>query len=176
MTAGPFPGQPGYENAPGAAASFAAAYAALHASHEVADHWLQTGHQAAAKGLPGWPGRRACAAHVATYTAAQALALALTARVTGARLAPARTAAALAVSAVSHYAADRRAPLRALAELLEAPMGKGSFYRLGAPRGGRDDNACLGTGAYALDKAWHTGWLLAAALVAAPSPERRTAS
>lgn len=38
-------------------------------AHTVADHWVQTDAQARNKGLPGWPGRRACAAHVASYTA-----------------------------------------------------------------------------------------------------------
>jgi hypothetical protein len=84
--------------------------------------------------------------------------------VTGARPSPIRAAAGLAVSAGSHYWADRRSTLAALAELVP---GKGSFYRLGTPRPGRDDNPTLGTGAYALDQAWHTGWLLIAALVIA---------
>jgi hypothetical protein len=142
---------------------FAAVYVTLHASHTVADHWVQTDRQASVKGQPGWPGRRACAAHVATYTATQAAALAVAAVVTGARLRPGRLAAGLAVSAATHYFADRRAPLAALARR----TGSGTFWRLGVPRDGRDDNPSLGTGAYALDQAWHTGWLLVAALVIA---------
>jgi hypothetical protein len=54
-----------------------------------------------------------------------------------------------------------------LAEWLGATIvpGKGEFYRLGAPRRGRDDNPTLGTGAYALDQAWHVGWLFISALI-----------
>jgi hypothetical protein len=48
------------------AARFAAVYAALTASHEVADHWVQTDKQAAAKGRTDAAGVRACAAHVAS--------------------------------------------------------------------------------------------------------------
>ena len=42
-----------------------------------------------------------------------------------------------------------------------------SVRRLGAPRPGHDDNPSLGTGAYALDAAWHHGWEAAAALILA---------
>ena len=45
--------------------------------------------------------------------------------------------------------------------------GKADFYRLGAPRDGRDDNPSLGTGAYALDQSWHYLWLFVAALIIA---------
>lgn len=145
------------------AATFAATFAALHAAHQVADHWIQTNRQAADKGKPGWPGRRACAAHVATYTATQGLALAAVQHVTGARISPRRTVAALAVSAVSHYWADRRTTLAALCEA----TGRGGFYRLGAPRPDHDDNPSLGTGAYALDQSFHIAFLYAAALVIA---------
>ncbi|MEU0941138.1 hypothetical protein ABZ374_48380, partial [Embleya sp. NPDC005971] len=55
---------------------FAATAAILTAAHHVGDYWIQTHAQALAKGRPGREGRRACAAHVATYTLGQALALA----------------------------------------------------------------------------------------------------
>lgn len=144
------------------AVRFAATFAALYAAHTVADHWIQTQHQADTKGAPGWRGRLACAAHVATYTATGALALAATNHRTGLGLRAGRVAAGLALSGVTHYAADRRTPLRRLAEA----TGSGDFYRMGAPRPGRDDNPTLG-GAYALDQAWHVGWLAATALVIA---------
>jgi hypothetical protein len=67
------------------------------------------------------------------------------------------------VSAVTHYWADRRTTLARLADAL----GKGGYYRLGAPRPGRDDNLSLGTGAYALDQSWHWLWLGVAATVTA---------
>lgn len=144
-------------------ATFAAVFAALYAAHTVADHWIQTQHQADHKGLPGWRGRLACAAHVATYTATAAVALALVAWRTELEMSPAAVTAGLAVSAVTHYVADRRRPLRRIAGW----VGAARFYALGAPRPGRDDNPSLGTGAYALDQSWHIGWLFIAALVVA---------
>lgn len=67
----------------------------------------------------------------------------------------------------SHYAADRRRPLLSLARWLGATVvpGKDGFWHLGVPRPGRDDNPCLGTGAYALDQSWHIGWLFITALI-----------
>lgn len=144
-------------------ATFAAVFVALFVAHQVADHWIQTQHQADCKGRPGWPGRIACAAHVASYTATAVFAL--NALHFGLRLPlnPWQVAAGLAVSAVTHYIADRRTPLRRLAEL----TGAGRFYALGCPRPGRDDNPSLGTGSYALDQSFHYLFLFVAALVIA---------
>lgn len=142
------------------AVRFAAAYAALTASHEVADHWVQLDSQATAKGDRSAAGARACAAHVATYTATQALALAAVQRVTGAGLSWRRCAAALAVSAATHYVADRQGghwrdeQPRGIVRLAAA-TGKGGWLQ-------RDPHA-----GYLMDQAWHKGWILAAALVAA---------
>lgn len=146
------------------AAVFAAAFAVLYAAHQVADHWVQTNHQAQHKALPGWVGRKACAAHVATYTATCATALLALTLATDVRLPAVNVAVALGVNAVSHYVADRRTPLQRLAELIP---GKAAFWALGTPRPGHDDNASLGTGAYALDQSWHVGWLAVAALLIA---------
>ncbi len=142
---------------------FAAAFAALFAAHQFADHWLQANSDALSKGGPGWRGRRACARHVAVLTAALAVALAVTALATGARFSVPWTAAALAVNAVTHFWADRRSTLAAFA----ARIGKGVMWGIGQPRAGRDDNACLGTGAYALDQSFHTFFLLVTALIIA---------
>jgi hypothetical protein len=143
-----------------AALRFAAAYATLTASHEVADHWVQIDSQAMAKGGPGWPGRLACASHVATYTATQGLALLAADRLLGLRLSPRRVAAALAVSAGTHYLADRQ----------------GGHWRDGTPRGivrlaaGTGHSGWLqrdpGAG-YLMDQSWHKGCIWAAALIAA---------
>ncbi|MFI5497365.1 DUF3307 domain-containing protein [Actinoplanes sp. NPDC051859] len=143
------------------AARFAAVFVALYVAHQLADHWVQTQHQADCKGRPGWPGRLACAAHVATYTLTAVAALAALPLVLGLHLSLGRVAGGLAVSALTHYIADRRTPLRRLAEL----VGAGRFYVLGTPRPGRDDNPSLGTGAYALDQSFHYLWLFVAALI-----------
>lgn len=142
------------------AARFAAAYALLRAAADVADHWIQTDHQAATKGQhdhnegqSSAAGRRACAAHVAAYTATQGAVLLAGSRLLGIRLRPGPVAAALALSALTHYAADRREPLRKLADA----TGKGNFVRL-------TDHGM--NGAYALDQAWHHAFETCAAIVA----------
>lgn len=131
------------------AAVFAAVFAAYVTGHQAADYWLQTSHQALCKGLPGWPGRRACAAHVAVYTLTLAGFLALAAWQLALPVSPARAAAGLALSAVTHYWADRRRPLERLARLI----GKGEFWESG--------------GAERMDQAFHWAFVFAAALVTA---------
>lgn len=139
-------------------------YVLLHASHEIADHWVQRHHQALRKGAPDGDGRRACAAHVVALTATQAFALAAGARMVGEHLNARRVAAGLAVNAASHYWADRRTTLARLADA----TGKGEFYRLGDSKA-----APTGTGAYALDQAWHTAWLaVTAAIITGRNPTR----
>jgi hypothetical protein len=150
----------------GPAATFAAVLPGLLVAHTVADHWIQTGHQAARKGLPGWSGRKACAAHVATYTVTTTAVTVLLWALLDLGITPWGLVAGQWVSAVTHYWADRRTTLAALAEL----VGSGEFYRFGAPRPIRDDNPTLGTGAYALDQSWHWFWLLIAALLTAVTP------
>ncbi|MEU9832732.1 transcriptional regulator [Streptosporangium sp. NPDC048047] len=142
-------------------AAFAAVFAALFAARSVGDHWVQTHHQACAKGAPTAAGRLACAGHVLTLTVTKAAFLLAVQLVTGLQLALVAVYVGLAVDAASHYWADRRVTLAALAERL----GKGGFYRLGTPRPGTDDAPHLGTGAYALDQSWHIGWLFVTALI-----------
>ena len=142
------------------AARFAVSYALLRAAADVADHWIQTDHQAANKGQhdhndgqSSAAGRRACAAHVATYTATQGAALLAGSRALGVRLRPGPVVAALALSAVTHYVADRREPLRKVADA----VGVGNFARL----------ADFGmNGSYCLDQAWHHAFETAAAVIA----------
>lgn len=152
-----------------APATFAAVFAALYAAHHVGDHWVQTHHQAISKSAVTWRGRLACARHVASLTAVQLAAVAALVPALGVRLNPAAVFAGLAVNAVSHWWADRRHTLARLAVLAEGAgiNGKATYYRLGTPRPGRDDNPSLGTGAYHLDQAWHVGWLFPAALIIA---------
>lgn len=144
-------------------ATFAAVFAALYAGHQLADHWVQTQHQADHKGKPGWVGRWNCAKHCATYGATQLVALAALALALGLRVSPTALAVGMAVNLTSHYIADRRTPLFRLA----LATGSGRFWRLGAPRADRDDNPSLGTGAYALDQSWHIAWLFVSALIVA---------
>lgn len=147
----------------GQAGVFAAVFAALYAAHAVGDHWIQTGWQAANKHRRDRTGRWACAGHVANLTLTKFVFVVAAALACDLRLNQWWLILGLAVDAASHYWADRRFTLAALARRLD----KASFYRLGAPRPGRDDNPSLGTGAYALDQSWHIGWLFVAALIVA---------
>jgi hypothetical protein len=142
---------------PDRAVTFAAVAAVFYAAHQAGDYWTQTGKQAAEKGLPGWKGRRACAAHVWSYTLTLAAFLSVSAWWLGLPLRTWNVLAGLAVSAVTHYVSDRRTPLARLADAL----GKGGFYRAGEG---------LATGAGLLDQAWHWCWLLVSALVVAGGP------
>ncbi|WP_427165971.1 transcriptional regulator [Streptomyces sp. C1-1] len=146
-----------------AAATFAAVFVALYVAHSVGDHWVQTSHQSAHKGRPGWVGRLADARHVATLTATKVAVLLPVVWLLDLRLSVLGIVAGLGVDAVTHWWADRRSTLAWLAKV----TGKGEFYRLGTPRAGRDDNPHIGTGAYALDQSFHHLWLLIAALIIA---------
>lgn len=146
--------------------SLGSVYTLLYTGHSVGDHWVQRYPDVRDKGLPGRVGQAACARHVASLTATQALALAAGAAATGQRLDPRKAAFGLAVNAASHYWADRRTTLSKLAH--HPLVGKGGFYDLG------DRNiAPCGTGAYALDQAWHHAWLLVSALFIASSTGRK---
>ncbi|MFJ6986231.1 MULTISPECIES: transcriptional regulator [unclassified Streptomyces] len=146
-----------------AAAVFAAVFIALYVAHSVGDHWVQTSHQSAHKGRPGWVGRLADARHVSTLTATKLAVLLPVAWLLDLRLSLLGIVAGLGIDAVTHWWADRRTTLAWLAKV----TGKGELYRLGAPRAGRDDNPHIGTGAYALDQSFHHLWLLVAALIIA---------
>lgn len=159
------------------AAQVALNYAALRAAADLADHWIQTDHQARCKGWhdgdqvliearPGdlepdvvrvrgnRPGQKACAAHVASYVATQGVALILASAVSGRRLSFGGLTAGLALSGATHYIADRRRPLRWVAER----TGKAKFVGLA-------DHGM--NGAYLLDQAWHHTFETIAAVVAA---------
>jgi len=144
------------------ASRFAAAYAALTASHEFADHWVQIDAQATAKGNPGPVGARACAQHVATYTATQAAALLAVNRTLGLGITWRRATAGLAISALTHYVADRQGGHwadkhpRGLVRLASATGHAGWLQR--------DPGA-----GYLMDQAWHKAWIAVAAAVVAGS-------
>ena len=146
-------------------ARFAAAYAALTAAHEVADHWVQIDDQAVHKGQRNRDGAIACAEHVITYTATQAAALYAVHRATSMHLTWKRAALGLAISAATHYVADRQGGHWRD----ENPRG---IVRLAAATGHagwltRDPNA-----GYLMDQSWHKGWIAVAALVAAGGKEQ----
>jgi hypothetical protein len=153
----------------GAAALYAVAFIALYVGHQVGDYWLQTPAQAGGKAAPGWAGRLACGRHVATLTLTQLGAVLALAVVLGVHLAPVQLGVGLAVNAASHWWADRRHTLAGLVAAMDrGPWpGKAGFLALGMPRDGHDDAPTLGTGAHALDQAWHVAWLAAAAAVIA---------
>lgn len=168
--------------------TFAGIFVGLYVAHGIADHYIQTDHQAATKGQAGWPGRLACARHVAGYTACTLTLVVFLWAGFGLDLSIWGVLAGQAISAVTHYWADRRFTLEWFCE----SIGHGNFYRLGKPRDVRAwtrvelaqgdnvdvdlyepgvdgptgwDNPSLGTGAYVLDQWWHIGWLFVAAFV-----------
>lgn len=164
--------------------AFTTTLLALLVAHTVGDHWIQTTYQATHKQLPGWTGRIACATHVATYTATTTAFVVITATLFDLPLSPLGIAAGQVFSAVTHYWADRGT--RTL-EWLAETVGRGGFYRLGAPRDtyipavDTDGNTILnqsgepalvridaphvGTGAYQLDQAFHWAALYFAAVI-----------
>lgn len=154
---------------------------ALYAGHHVGDYWVQSDHDAAHKGDEGWSGIRACLTHVVTYTTTQAVFMGAVSWVSGIRPSAWAFLGALLVSAVTHYLADRR-EYGIMFRIARAIPGKGRFLTLGVPRGFQIyaqsaqhgeprgpvplDNPSLGTGAWALDQAWHVFWgVFVAALI-----------
>lgn len=121
--------------------SYPAVYALLRTAADIADHYVQTHHQATHKARPGTEGHSALAGHCLSYVTTQAVILGAGNHLLGLDLRPRHMAVALAFSGVTHYALDRRWPLRRFAELI----GKREFYELGGPLGG----------AYLMDQAGH---------------------
>ena len=143
---------------------FAAVFVALYVAHSVGDHWVQTSHQAVAKGKPGWSGRLADTRHVLGLTITKLLTLTAAVLVLHLHVTAAGLAIGLALDAVTHWWADRRTTLARLAKL----TGKSEFYALGSQVVDAQGHPThLGTGAYALDQSWHILWLFIAALIIA---------
>lgn len=132
-----------------AARRFAVVLPTLLVAHNVADHIVQTDHQAAAK-TTSWA---AMAGHVGSYQATQAGALAVVAAVTGERLDWRRVVVGAAFSAVTHAFLDRRWPVR---KALQA-TGSPNFAEMTTPLHGM----------YLADQALHHGCLLVSALLMA---------
>jgi len=133
------------------AAVTAATFVALYAGHQLGDHPVQRGADAAAKGAPAggaaapWTGWAACLRHVATYSLTQAAALALVA--VAAPLTWSGVVAALVVSAATHAVIDRRWIVRSIIR------AKGC--------------ADWAEGPYLIDQSLHMGALLLASVLAA---------
>jgi hypothetical protein len=158
--------------------TFAACFAALYAGHHVADYWVQSDHQARHKGDKGPDGIIQCALHCVSLVITQALCL-FALLPLGVRFSPLTLALGLLLSMSSHYAADRR-EYGLIVKLARLIPGKANFLELGAPRYAfvqdadrpdvhiRVDQPTLGTGAWALDQAWHIffGVFLAALVIA----------
>lgn len=142
---------------------FAATAIALYAGHHAGDYWIQTDHQARHKGTDALQ----CLLHVITYLITQVVCLFFLVPL-GARFGAWQVAAGLLLSGVTHYTADRRE--HGLMFCLAGRLpGKARFLELGVPREHeiyaitgpgpvekvRLDSPSLGTGAWALDQAWH---------------------
>ncbi|PNE41614.1 transcriptional regulator [Streptomyces noursei] len=152
------------------ASTFAATFAILYVAHSVGDHWVQTSCQSADKGKPGWTGRLADTRHVATLTVTKLALLLPVAALLDLRFSVLGLVLGLGVDAVTHWWADRRSTLAWLAKVTD----KTEFYSLGTANhsahpvtAGGKPAAHLGTGAYALDQAFHHLWLLIAAVLIA---------
>lgn len=138
----------------------AAAYVALIAGHEIGDYWAQRDTDARDKGTPGPVGRAACARHVASYTAVQAVALAAATQYLRLGIGWRRAAVGLAVSAVTHYAADRCAG-HWPDDSNSAPALVRFAHKYGKTKWLTTDP---GAGAL-LDQAWHRAWIPVAAAI-----------
>lgn len=128
---------------------FAVVLPTILVAHSVADHVIQTDHQAAAK-TSSWS---AMAGHVGGYQLTQAAALAAVAVATGERLSWRRVLLGGAFSAASHAFLDRRWPVRRALRATGSP----NFADMATPLNGM----------YLADQALHHGCLLVAALLIA---------
>lgn len=152
------------------AGRFGAALAMLWAAHDVADHVVQTDHQAANK-ASSW---RAMAGHVGGYTATQVAALALL-RPLGVRPSMGRLVVAVAFSAATHAFLDRRWPVAAILRR----TGSGRFATPLVVVDGPDEDHRPGDvltgpvplhGPYLADQALHHAALTVSALILAGAP------
>lgn len=123
------------------------------AAHHLGDYWIQTHTQARTKGERTPAGRRACAAHVATYTAGSVLTVAGASAALDLRLSWRSQLLAQVISAGTHYWLDRRWTVDGLARILDPLTGKSTYLAEG--------------GAPLLDQSAHLVCLAVASLVAA---------
>lgn len=144
------------------AAAYAAVAYALLAAHEAGDYLIQRDADARDKGKPGRRGRAACARHVSSYAATQAVALLAADRCLRLRLSWRRAAAGLALSAATHYLADRCA-----GHWHETDSGAPLLVRAAHAAGKRDWLTRDPGAGPLLDQAWHKTCIALAAAMAA---------
>jgi hypothetical protein len=164
----------------------------LYAAHTVADHVVQTDHQAANK-ASSW---RAMAGHVGGYQVTQALAVGGVLAATGLRHPGFGVLAGMAFSAATHAFLDRRWPVVRLLELTASPnfaravipgqealVAPASVRHVYGPGGAREvgrkpTHAAVRAqplpihGPYLADQALHIGCLAAAAAIMAWGAKR----
>lgn len=160
-------------------AAFGALLAALWAAHDLADHVVQTDHQAANK-ASSW---RAMSGHVGSYTAVQLLALAALRGLADVRPSWRRTLVGVALSASTHALLDRRWPVAAILRATSSPgfatstivrveweaNGHGLPHSAGIPRNVPATGPLPLHGPYLADQAFHHGVLaMCAAILARP--------
>ena len=133
------------------AVNFAVTLAALIPLHSLADHWIQTDHQATTKGESGWSARLADLAHVTTYTLTLLVGLLVVDWRCHLAYDIPRLVIALVFNGITHYIADRRSPVTGLA----TKLGKGGWLKFDPEAG------------YKLDQSWHLFFLLVTALIIA---------
>ena len=142
--------------------TFATVLGALLVAHNVGDHICQTDHQAWCKARPedgaenqpsGAEQAKAMAGHIATYQAAQAVALAVVLPASGLRPSWRGLVAGSLFSAATHAFLDRRWPVRWILRHTRSPK----FADLQTPI----------NGPYQADQALHHGCLFVSALLIA---------
>ena len=138
---------------------FAVVLPTLLVAHNVADHVVQTDHQAGHKAAATVQGWRALGGHVGSYSAVSATALAAVTAVTGVRPGWRGVAGGLVFSAVTHAVLDRRWPVTAILRAARAP----GFAAMTSPL----------HGPYLADQALHHGCLLISALLIAGGNRNR---
>lgn len=133
--------------------AFLTTWVAMFVGHGIGDRWLQTDHQALNKGDRSWTGRRACASHVLSYTAATATLTGFLWLTLGLHITIVGFVAGQLVSMLTHYWADRRFTLHWLVQHV-TPWNRNYYEKVPG-------------GAEHLDQTFHWFWLLIAALLTA---------
>jgi len=138
-----------------ALALFAAVQATFSDVHPFCDQIVQNSDDAANKGKPGWVGRKACARHVATYSAGQLVAAVGVTRALGFGASWSSLLAGTVINGITHYVIDRREPLKKF--LRSKTIGKAGYldHATVQRRPGVVDEGGPGTALMECDQAAH---------------------